>query len=85
MKKIIIIVLICLTLTGCKPKESKEYKVYTEYINKINEKDITNIKDYPFDIDINVEKITNEEIQYFLKIDNFKALMKSKDRNPCFF
>lgn len=72
MKKIMIIILISLTLTGCKPKENNELKVYNSYINKLKDKEVINDKEYPFNINIQIEKITDEEIIYVLRLDEFK-------------
>lgn len=67
MKKIITILIILLTITGCN-KESNEMKTYKSYINeldKINESS----ENIPFDINIQVEQLEKNYLSYTILID----------------
>ncbi len=81
MKKIFIVIVLFLFLTlGCTlndtktpsiSKEETEKKEYIKYVKKLKSvSDSSN--DIPFDINIEYDKLTDEEIQYQVVIDNPK-------------
>ncbi len=69
MKKIIILIIIVL-LTGCSSDHvSDEYKIYEKYIDELKQ-NIEPSKITNYSINIELEKITNEETMYVLTLDN---------------
>lgn len=72
MKKVILLLISILVLTGCTSNDlSKEKEIYLKYI-----KDLRTInkstKDIPFDIEVKYDKLTNDEVRYQVIIDNVK-------------
>lgn len=70
-KRISVLLLILLLLTGCN-KLSIEDKMYNDYVKDLQKQEKYDV-DFPFDININIEKLTDYEITYHLVIDNFDS------------
>lgn len=70
-KRISVLLLLLLLLTGCN-KLSKEDKLYNDYVKDLQKQEKYDV-DFPFDININIEKLTDYEITYHLVIDNFDS------------
>ena len=77
MKRSIVIALICLMLSGCsKDKvtlEKDDYLVFKEEL--LTQNKFTEEKDINFDLNISVDKVSEEEISYRAIIDNPKENM----------
>ena len=74
MKKIIISIIIVL-LIGCSSDHvSDEYKIYEKYIDELKQ-NIEPSKITNYSINIELEKITNEETMYVLTLDNAQVDM----------
>lgn len=72
MKKIIVVLISILFLTGCTSNNvSKEKDLYLRYVNKLNNINKTS-KNIPFDVEIRYDKILDHEIRYQVIIDNAK-------------
>ena len=67
MKKIWIVLLIFL-LVGCTKKEETEYYRLVDELNAVNNSSLN----IPFDINISLDKITDDELVYNVVIDNPK-------------
>lgn len=72
MKKIIITLICLIFLTACYKEDSKEYKMYSEYIDSLEKYEGESSLDIPFNINIELEKIMEDEILYIVTIDDFK-------------
>ena len=72
MKKIIITLICLIFLTAWYKEDSKEYKVYSEYVESLEKYEGESSLDMPFNINIELEKIMEDEILYIVTIDDFK-------------
>ena len=71
-KKLLIIFLVIITMTGCKSNDlTIEKEKYIKYVKELKEIKKTS-KEYPFDIEVLYDKITDNEIRYQVIIDNVK-------------
>lgn len=72
MKKIFLLILACLFLTGCGISkvsvEKEEYNYLVEKLQSVEEKKFSN--NYPFTIKVNLEKIIESEVTYRVLIDS---------------
>ncbi len=68
-KRIGIVLLVIALLTGCKHL-SIEDKIYRQLVKQLQQQETFDQK-FPFDININIERLTKYEITYHLVIDNF--------------
>ena len=77
MKKLIVVFLIILTLTGCKTNEKDIKKEEYLQIKKelIENKEFSSLEDLDFDLNISIDRITEDEISYRAIIDNPKTNM----------
>lgn len=76
MKKIFIIVMFIIILTGCSSKEvSIEKEKYDSYISLLKES--VDSSYLPFDIDVYIDKIIDSEIMYRVIIDNPKIPLRN--------
>ncbi len=77
MKKIIILFITLILLTGCiKKEESMELKKYNKYILELKEKEIKE-ENIPLSIKINVEEYKNNILSYTALIDRNDLVMKN--------
>ena len=71
-KRILLFILLIIVLTGCSNKElTKEKEIYNSYISlldKVNESS----NEYPFDIEVSLDKLTDKIVRYQVIIDNVK-------------
>ena len=78
MKKVIIVILIFILITGCKNKEENEKNNYlTMKSNLLERKKYTNLNDLPCDITIDIKRKNKEEISYKVTLDNPKEDMNN--------
>ena len=70
MKKVVLVILFFLIVTAC-TNLSIEDKTYINNVKKLEQREEFDT-DFPFDIDIRIERLTDYEITYHLVIDNFK-------------
>lgn len=76
MKKILLIIALLFTLTGCTNKLTKEEMLYNDYVTEL--KTITNYEtNLPFDLDIYIDKIIETEVMYRVIIDNPKVSLRN--------
>lgn len=71
MKKILILLLILVIFTGCNNKVNSEKEIYLKYINELKETNSSN-EEYPFTLEIVLDKITKKEVRYQVILDNVK-------------
>ncbi len=77
MKKMLIIITCTLFLTACAyKKESKEYAIYKNYINELNEIKGSSVNN-PLVININIEKISENLFAYTSLINKNKEKMNN--------
>lgn len=67
MKKVYIILLILLIITGCKQENINKEK-YNNYINELKEIEKTS-ENIPLDIEIKIEKLKNNILSYTVLVD----------------
>ena len=68
MKKILVIIILIITLSGCSTKESEELKLYNSYVKDLKQVEKSN-NNIPFNINIYVDKIIETEVMYRVIID----------------
>jgi len=68
MKKVLVIILTTILLIGCSNKETKQMKIYDDYIEYLESVDKSS-KDIPFNVEISVNKITDGLMSYKALID----------------
>ncbi len=74
MKKIIIIIILIISITGCTKKVSSQELLYNKYVKELNDVEEYTI-DLDFDINITIDKINEKELIYRVYIDNPKTDM----------
>ncbi|MEG1850545.1 MAG: hypothetical protein RR228_00880 [Bacilli bacterium] len=77
IKYFIIFLILSFLVCGCSKKESKEEVSYNNAIKELNSYSKNNLDSYPFDILVNVEKISTDNLLYCLIIDNVKESINS--------
>lgn len=75
MKKVLLLILLIL-LCGCSKSDSKELKLYKEYLKEIKSTESTN-SNLPFNIEVIVDKIIETEVSYRVIIDNPKVSLRN--------
>lgn len=76
MKKISIIILIVIVLCGCTGKLSENNLIYNSYIEELKELNNNTSSNNIVDIDIELEKNTDDEMTYRITIDNPKVKLR---------
>lgn len=76
MKKIGITVLVILLICGCTNRLDENQIIYDSYVEELKELKKTNTTKKIVDVDIELEKNTEDEITYRVTIDNPKVKMK---------
>ena len=75
MKKIVVLLLVALSITGCGRYNGMQIE-YNNYVRKLQ--NITESSDYiPCNIEISYDRVTEEEVSYQIIIDNPKEPMRN--------
>lgn len=76
MKKIGIVLILIMIICGCTNRLDENQLIYNSYVEELKELKSTNTAKDIVDIDIKLEKSSNDEITYRVTIDNPKEKMK---------
>lgn len=76
MKKVLLIILTTILLVGCRNEETKQMKIYDDYIKDLESVE-TSSKDIPFNIEITVNKLTDGIMSYKALIDKEELTMNN--------
>ena len=68
MKKILVIIILIIALSGCSTNESDELKLYNSYVKELKQVEKSN-NNIPFNINVYVDKIIETEVMYRVIID----------------